>query len=43
LEILKGRDHLREGSIDGKIILTGLKEIGCEDVDCIQLVQDKVQ
>jgi hypothetical protein len=34
LENLKGRDHLEDLVVDGKIIFRmGLKEIGWEDVD----------
>jgi hypothetical protein len=37
-----GRDHLGKVSIDGSL-KTDLKETGCEDVNWIQVVQDRVQ
>jgi hypothetical protein len=37
------RDHSRYLGVDGNIIMTGLREIGWEAVDCFQLVQDRDQ
>jgi hypothetical protein len=43
LENLKGRDHLQDKGIDGKIILgwMDLRETGWEGVDWIHLAQDR--
>jgi hypothetical protein len=41
-ETLKEREHLRDLSIDGMIILNVLK-IGCEGMDWTRLVQNRVQ
>jgi hypothetical protein len=44
LENLKGRDHLEDIGVDGKIILEmDLREIGWEGVDWIHLVQERDQ
>jgi hypothetical protein len=40
---LKGRDHLEDLSVDGKIILEWIREIGWEGVDWMHLAQDKDQ
>jgi hypothetical protein len=40
LKNLKGRDHLRDTGVDGRIIhmKVDLNEKGCEDVDWIHLI-----
>jgi hypothetical protein len=45
MEIIKGRDHLDDLGVDGRITLNKmyLREIGCEHVDWINVAQDKVQ
>jgi hypothetical protein len=42
LETLKGIDHLKDLSVDGKEdnIRMDLREVGWEGVDCIHLAQD---
>jgi hypothetical protein len=40
-EILKERDHLRDLSVDGRIILKLMKEIGRGDMDWINLAEDR--
>jgi hypothetical protein len=43
LENLKGRNHLEDLDVDGKIIFMHLREVGWEDVDWMHLVQDRSQ
>jgi hypothetical protein len=44
LEALKGRDHLGDLNVDEKMILKLiLKKYGCEGMDSIQVVLDKIQ
>jgi hypothetical protein len=44
MENLKGRDHLGHPGTDGRIIITMyLRETASEDVNWIELTQDRVQ
>jgi hypothetical protein len=39
---LRERDNLEDPSLDGRIIFKMyLQEVGCEDIDWIELVQDR--
>jgi hypothetical protein len=41
LENLKGRDHLEDIGIDGRIVLEWILRKQWEGVDCMYLAQDK--
>ena len=39
---LRGRDHLEDPGVDGRIILRWIfRKWGCGDMDCIKLAQDR--
>jgi len=42
-ENLKGRDHLEDLGVDGKIVLVDLREIGWEGVNWMHRAQDRPQ
>jgi hypothetical protein len=43
MAILKGREHLEDLGVDGRIILTDLKEAGYQELDWINSARDRKQ
>ena len=38
---MRERDHLEDQCVDGRIILDGYQEVGCEDMDWFDVAQER--